>query len=112
MYELVGPIVGGLTFSGIIISSKEMHCGVGALLQKLPASLVGQFAASLGIGHDRILSDVGLVDWTTMSFSEQGAHGQGLGDVELPDLGEGIRTVVVIVSNGRTERKANVGGEC
>jgi hypothetical protein len=47
-----------------------------------------------------------------MSFSEQGVPGRGLGDVKLPDLEEDIRAVVVVVSNGRTERKANVRGEC
>jgi hypothetical protein len=45
-----------------------------------------------------------------MPFSEQGVPGR---DVGLPDLGEDIRAVVVVVvSNGRTERKANVRGEC
>lgn len=51
-----------------------------------------------------------------MPFSVQGVPGRvpgrGLGDVGLLDLGEDIRTVVVVVNNGRIERKANVRGEC
>jgi hypothetical protein len=44
-----------------------------------------------------------------MPFSEQGVPGR---DVGLPDLGEDIGAVVVVVSNGKTERKATVRGEC
>ena len=47
-----------------------------------------------------------------MQFSVQGVPGRGLGDVGLPDLGEDIRAVAVVVGNGRTEMKANVRGEC
>ena len=105
-----GPLLGKLTFSGIIISSEARQFGVGALLQYSP-SLVGQSAALLGIGLDRLLC-AGLIDWSMMSFSEQGAPGRGLGLVEQPDLGEDIRTIVVVARNGRTERKANVRGKC
>jgi hypothetical protein len=47
-----------------------------------------------------------------MPFSVQGVPHRGLGEAGLPDLGEDIRAVVVVVSNGRTDRKANVRGEC
>ena len=44
-----------------------------------------------------------------MSFSVQGVDSRGLGDVGLSDLGEDIRAVVVVVvRNGRMEKKANV----
>lgn len=95
------------------MSSKGRHCGVGALLLQVPGPLlwlVGQSAASLGIGLDRLLCDVGLIDWS-IPFSVQGVPGRRLGGVGLPDLGEDIR-VVLVVSNGRIERKANVRGEC
>jgi hypothetical protein len=87
-----GPLLGELTFSGII-SSKGRHCGVGALLLSL-----GQSATSLRIGLDRLLCDVGLIDWS-MPFSVQGVPSRGMGDTRLPDPGEDIRAVVVVVSN-------------
>ena len=115
-YVRIGRVhlLGKRTFSGSIISSEARQFGVGALLQYSPVpppSLVGQSAALLGIGLHTLLC-AGLIDWSTTSFSEQGAPGRGLGPVEQPDLGEDIRTivVVVVVSNGRTERKANVRG--
>jgi hypothetical protein len=71
-------------------------------------SLVVQSAASLGIGLDRPLCDVGFIDWS-MPLSVQGVPGRGLGDVGLPDLEEDIRAAVVVVSNGRTEGKCEGG---
>ncbi len=67
-------------------------------LPQSPLSLVAQSATSLGIESVGL---VGLTDWS-MTFS---VHGAG-----LPDLVEDIRAVVVVVSNGRVERKANVRG--
>ncbi len=101
-------MLGELTFSGIR-SSKGRHCGVGALLLKLPKpllSLVAQSAESLGVGLDKLLcgDDDGLIGWS-MLFSVQGVPGRGLGRMSA-----GAIRAVVVVANRRTEGKANVRG--
>ena len=93
--------MGKLTFSGMR-SSKGRHCGVGALLQKLPAtlpSLVVQSAASLAIGLDRSLCDVGFIDWSIPISEQSVVPGRGLGEIKSPVFGKDIR------AGGRRRRR-------